>query len=49
MSKAQKQSFYCLLCDWKLKGTHKHLDGIHCPKCGGPVMTGVRVKEKAIK
>ena len=42
MSKAPKESFYCLLCDWEIIDTHKHLDGIRCPKCEGPVMAGRR-------
>jgi DNA-directed RNA polymerase subunit RPC12/RpoP len=42
MSKAPKQSFYCMVCDWEINDTHKHLDGISCPTCKGPVMTGKR-------
>lgn len=46
MSKAPKQSFYCLMCNWEIKDTHKHLDGIRCPKCGGLVQTGKRLNKE---
>lgn len=45
MSKAPKESFYCMKCDWIIIDTQKHLDGIKCPKCSGPVMTGKRSKK----
>ena len=41
MSKAPKQDARCILCDWKLKGTNKYIDGIKCPECDGPVVTEV--------
>ena len=33
MTKAQKHSIYCTGCDWELKDTHKHTDGLKCPNC----------------
>ncbi|APC48965.1 hypothetical protein BME96_12520 [Virgibacillus halodenitrificans] len=42
MSKAQKESYYCMNCNWEIKDTHRHMDGIKCPECEGPVMTGPR-------
>jgi len=41
MSKAPKQDASCIMCDWELKGTYKHIDGIKCPSCDGPVITEV--------
>lgn len=42
MSKAPRKTFHCIVCDWEIKDTHRHLDGIKCPDCDGPVMTGTR-------
>lgn len=49
MSKAPKQSFYCMCCEWEIKDTHKHLDGIKCPKCSAPVMTGSKYEKIIIE
>jgi DNA-directed RNA polymerase subunit RPC12/RpoP len=49
MSKAPKQSYHCMNCDWEIRDTHKHLDGINCPECNGPVMPGTRYKKIIIE
>lgn len=43
--KGKQTTYYCMDCDWE-ETSHRLLDGIRCPNCGGPVLSKEVEKKK---